>query len=59
MKLNPDSPIAHIEAANGLVLLHGKRALDEAGTLYARAAAMSARDAMEMIDAQAARAELE
>ena len=59
MKLNPDSPIAYVEAANGLVLLHGKKALDEAGTLYAHAAAMSARDAMEMIDVEMARSELE
>jgi hypothetical protein len=59
MKLNPDSPIACIEAANGLVMLHGKKALDEAGKLYARAAAMKPRDAMERIDVEAAKAELE
>ena len=59
MKLNPDSPIAHVEAANGLVMLHGKKALDEAGALYARAAAMKPRDAMERIDVDAAKAELE
>ena len=59
MKLDPDSPIAHVEAANGLVLIHGKKALDEAGALYARAAAMKARDAMEMLDVEAAKAELE
>jgi hypothetical protein len=59
MKLDPDSPIAHIEAANGLVLLHGKKALDEAARLYARAAAMKPRDAMEMLDVEAAKAELD
>ena len=58
-KLAPDSPIALIEMANGLVLLHGKKALDEAGKLYARAAAIEPRDAMEMLDVQAARAELD
>lgn len=55
----PDSPIAHVEMANGLVLLHGKKALNEAGELYARAAALEARDAMEMLDVRAARAELD
>lgn len=59
MKLNPDSPIAHIEAANGLVLLHGKKAVEEASRLYARAAAMKPRDAMEMLDVAAAKAEIE
>ena len=59
LKLVPDSPIAHVEMANGLVLLHGKKALDEAGELYARAAALEPRDAMEMLDVLAARAELD
>ena len=59
LKLAPDSPIAHIEMANGLVLLHGKKALEEAGALYARAARMEPRDAMEKLDVEAARAELD
>ena len=59
LKLAPDSPIAHIEMANGLVLLLGKKALEEAGKLYAKAAAIEPRDAMEMLDVQAARAELD
>jgi tetratricopeptide (TPR) repeat protein len=59
LTLNPESPIAHVEAANGLVMLHGKKALDEAGALYARAAAMKPRDAMEMLDIALAKAELE
>jgi tetratricopeptide (TPR) repeat protein len=59
LKLVPDSPIACIEAANGLVMLHGKSRIDEAGKLYARAAEMKARDAMEAIDVAAARAEIE
>ena len=58
LALTPDSPIAHIEAANGLVMLHGKKSVDEAGTLYARAAAMKPRDAMEKLDVDAAREEL-
>lgn len=59
LKLAPESPIAHIEMANGMVLLHGKKALEEAGKLYQRAAAMQPRDAMEQLDVDAARAELD
>jgi tetratricopeptide (TPR) repeat protein len=59
LKLTPDSPIAHIEMANGLVMMHGKKMLEEAGRLYAKAAAISPRDAMEKLDVETARAELE
>jgi hypothetical protein len=59
LALAPDSPIVQVEAANGLVLLHGRKSVAEAGTLYARAAAMKARDAMEKLDIEAAKAELE
>lgn len=59
LKLAPDSPIAHIEMANGLVMLHGKSRVEEAGKLYARAAAIEPRDAMEAIDVEMARAELD
>jgi tetratricopeptide (TPR) repeat protein len=59
LKIAPDSPIAHIEMANGLVLMHGKKALEEAGKLYSRAAKLTPRDAMEKLDVEAARAEME
>lgn len=59
LKLAPDSPIAHIEMANGLVLMHGKKMLEEAGKPYSKAAGMEPRDAMEKLDVEAARAELE
>ena len=59
MKLAPDSPIACIEAANGLVMLHGKSRIAEAGTLYVRAAEMKPHDAMEAIDVETARAEID
>ncbi len=59
LKLAPDSPIAHIEMANGLVMMYGKKAIDEAGKLYARAAGIAPRDAMEKLDVEAAKAELE
>lgn len=58
LELAPDSPIACMEMANGLVMIHGKSRLDEAGRLYARAAAMKPRDAMEALDVAAARDEL-
>jgi hypothetical protein len=59
LKLAPDSPIAHIEMANGLVMMHGKKALEEASKLYAKAAGIAPRDAMERLDVEAAKAELE
>ncbi len=59
LDLAPDSPIACIEMANGIVMLHGKGRVEEAAKLYARAAAMKPRDAMEALDVAAARAELE
>lgn len=59
LELAPDSPIARIEMANGLVMLHGKRMVEEAGRLYAEAARMAPRDAMERIDVELARAEME
>lgn len=59
LALMPDSAIAHVEYANGLVLMHGKKALAEAGKLYAKAASFEPRDAMERLDVEAAAAELE
>ena len=59
LKLAPDSPIAHIEMANGLVLMHGKKMAEEAGKLYSKAAKIAPRDAMERLDVEAARAEME
>jgi tetratricopeptide (TPR) repeat protein len=59
LKLAPDSAIARIEYANGLVLLEGKKALARAEKLYAEAAAREPLDAMERLDVELARAELE
>ncbi len=59
LKLNPDSAIARIEYANGLVMLEGKKALKQAEQLYAEAAACEPMDAMEKLDVEQARAELE
>jgi len=59
LKLNPDSPIGHIEYANGLLLLFGKGRIDEATKLYEQAAAHVPLDAMERLDVDRAKSELE
>lgn len=59
IKLTPQSPIAHIEYANGLLLLFGDKEMDKAIKLYEKAAKMKGRDAMEMLDIDMAEAELE
>jgi tetratricopeptide (TPR) repeat protein len=59
LRLNPDSAIARIEYANGLVTLFGKEKLKEAEKLYAEASKLKALDAMERLDIEAAKAELE
>jgi tetratricopeptide (TPR) repeat protein len=58
LELAPDSPIARIEMANGMVLMHGRKMVEEAGRLYAQAAEIEPLDAMEMLDVESARAEL-
>ena len=59
LKLNPDSAIARIEMANGLIMLFGKSKVKDAEKLYAEAAKFKALDAMERLDVEQARAELE
>jgi hypothetical protein len=59
LKLNPASAIAMIERANGLVMLEGDKRMQEAEKLYADAAACEAMDAMELLDIELAREELE
>ncbi len=59
LDLNPESAIARIEYANGLVMLFGKKKLDEAIALYEEAAGLSPADAMERLDVELAKAELE
>jgi tetratricopeptide (TPR) repeat protein len=59
LKLHPASPIALIEYANGLILLFGKSRLHDAQKLYEKAAACEPADAMEQLDVQFARSELE
>ena len=59
IKLNPASAIAMVEYANGLVMLEGDRRMKEAEKLYADAAAREPADAMEMLDIEMAKSELE
>lgn len=59
LKLNPHSPIAHIEYGNGLYLLYGDRKLDEVTELFVKAAEMTPNDAMEQLDIVSAQSELE
>jgi len=59
LKLNPASAIGMVEYANGLVMLEGDKRMKEAEKLYAQAAECDAADAMERLDIEMARAELE
>jgi tetratricopeptide (TPR) repeat protein len=59
IRLNPASAIAHMEYANGLLMLHGDDQKKKATELYRKAAAMKPADAMERLDVEQAKAELE
>ncbi len=59
LKLNPSSAIARVEYANGLVMLEGDKKMKEATKLYEDAAACVPMDAMERLDVEMAKAELE
>jgi tetratricopeptide (TPR) repeat protein len=59
IKLNPDSAIARVEYANGLVTLFGDDRMKDAEKLYAEAVKAKPADAMERLDVEMARAEME
>ena len=59
LKLTPQSPIAHIEYGNVLLLLHGDREEDAAAGAYEKAAGLKPMDAMEALDAAWAADQLE
>lgn len=59
LKLTPDSPIAHIEHGNVLMLLHGDKREDDAAAAYEKAGKLKPHDAMEALDAAYARSQLE
>jgi len=59
LELFPESAIYRIEYANGLVMLRGRSGKKEADTLYREAAAIQPLDAMERLDVELAKGELE
>jgi tetratricopeptide (TPR) repeat protein len=59
LKLNPDSAIARVEFANGLAMMFGRARLKDAERYYQEAAACEPMDAMERLDVEAAKAELD
>ena len=59
IKLNPDSAIARVEYANGLLLMFGKAKIADAEKLYQAAAKITPADAMERLDVEHAKSELD
>ncbi|MCX7555312.1 hypothetical protein OS187_00440 [Xanthomonadaceae bacterium JHOS43] len=59
IELTPDSPIAHIEYGNGLMLFYGSKKEDQAAGEYEKAAKLKPRDAMEKLDAEFAASQIE
>ena len=59
LKLTPQSPIAHIEHGNVLMLLHGAKQEAAAAAAYEKAAKLTPADAMEALDAAYAREQIE
>jgi hypothetical protein len=59
LKLNPDSAIAMLQYANGMVMLEGEKRMKEATELYQAAAACVPMDAAERLDVEKAKAELQ
>jgi tetratricopeptide (TPR) repeat protein len=59
LKLHPDSAIAKIEYANGLLMIFGDKKTDEATELYVAASECEPVDAMERLDVELAKSQLE
>lgn len=59
LKLNPDSAIARTEMADGLYKLFGDKKMKDVEKLYGEAAAFTPKDAMECLDVEAAKSEME
>lgn len=59
LAINPDSAIARTEYANGLAAMFGRSRLKEAEALYAEAVECTPADAMERLDIEAAKAEMD
>lgn len=59
LRLHPESAIARMEYGNGLLAMFGDKRVDDATALYQQAADCAAVDAMECLDIEQAKAELE
>lgn len=59
LRLNPGSAVAMIEYANGMLMLEGDKRMREATRLYEQAAAAKPMDAMERLDVELAKVELQ
>ena len=59
LKLTPDSPIAHVEHGNVLLLLYGEKKEDAAAGAFEKAGKLKPKDAMEALDAAYAKSQLE
>ena len=59
LRLTPDSPIAHVEHGNVLLLLYGDKKEDAAAEAFERAGKLKPKDAMEALDAAYAKSQLE
>lgn len=59
IKLFPESPILRIEHGNGLIMMFGKGKIADATRLYEQAAGLKPLDAMERLDVELAKSELE
>lgn len=59
LKLAPHAPIAHIEYGNGLLMMYGKKRAPDVVKAYEAGVALKPADAMEALDIEKARGELE
>lgn len=59
LKLTPDAPIVHVEYANLLLLLHGDKKETAAADAFEKASKLKPKDAMEKLDAEYGRTQIE
>lgn len=59
LKLTPQAPIAHIEYGNGLLMMYGKKRAPDVVKAYEAGVELKPADAMEALDIEKARGELE
>ena len=59
LDLNPDSAVAHTEYADGLIMLFGRSRLKDAERLYAEAIECVPADAMERLDLELAKEQMD